>query len=203
MDITHKLENNLSLITHNVINNELIKCSKIKQIISDNIKIITQNELFIILIEKYPHMYDEIEMIFLFEFNYEPKKYRMVENRRYQNTLRNNAIKKYKKCVISGKTNILLLQAAHIKQVYECDTEQEKSDNNNVLLLWIDLHKYFDRYLLSINPHTLLVEISSNVLDNNITQYKGQFIKNINNETKKYIEHHYNMYKIMESMNIQ
>jgi predicted restriction endonuclease len=174
----------------------IIKSSTIKKFIEDNLRNYNYMDLFILLTNKYYHIYEDIEMVFLIEYDFIPKKYNVFENRKYQSMLRNYAINKYKKCVISGKTNVLLLEAAHVKQVYECVSKNEKSDVHNILLLWIDLHKFFDKYLISINPVNLSVEISNQVVDPDIIKYNGIIINNITKETIKYLEHHYYLFKI-------
>ena len=138
------------------------------------------------------------------EFDYTPTIYNLIENRNYQHKLRQLALHKFNnKCVISGKSDELLLETAHIKQVYECTNEIEKSDINNILLLWIDLHKYFDRYSLSINPNTLTVEISTALANNpDIYKYNSTVIGNLNNKTIRYLEHHYNLYNLNKKLKI-
>ena len=92
-------------------------------------------------------------------------------------------------CVISGISEEILLEVAHIKPVSKCDTEKEKVDINNTLLLWIDIHKYFDTYMISINPKTTKVEVKCDYL----MKYNGIKI-NVNEQTKKYLKNHYSTY---------
>lgn len=179
---------------------DIIKSSYIKKFIDDNLNNNNYMDLYIILTNKYYYISNDIDMIFFIEYNFIPKKYNLSENRQYQSKLRNFAINKYKKCVISGKTNGLLLEAAHIKQVYECDTEKEKSDTDNILLLWIDLHKYFDKHYISINTENLSVEISKYIFDTDIMKYNGLIINNISEGTIKYLKHHYELFKIVQNI---
>lgn len=113
------------------------------------------------------------------------------ENRYYQQMLRQQAFERYdNKCLISGIDEELLLEVAHIKPVSECKTENEKSDINNVLLLWIDIHKFFDAYQVSINPNTTKVEVKCDYL----SKYDNKKIK-INEKTKEYLKYHYEKFK--------
>jgi len=112
------------------------------------------------------------------------------DKRYYQQILRKQAYIRYQnKCVISDINEKILLEVAHIKPVSECSNEQEKTDINNVLLLWIDIHKFFDAYLISINPKTLTVETKCEYLK----KYNGMTIK-INEQTRKYLENHYSKF---------
>jgi len=142
------------------------------------------------LIKKYNE--NDIQFVLLTYFKYDIEnllkiKFENKEKRNYQNLLRQQAFEKFNnKCVISGNDEELLLEVAHIKPVSECKDINEKSDINNVLLLWIDIHKYFDNYKISINPNTGCVETNCDYFK----KYEGKKI-NINIEMKKYLEHHY------------
>ena len=107
-----------------------------------------------------------------FEIYFDRKETEEREKRKYQQKLRKAAFDRYKNCVVSGRPEELLLEAAHIKPVSECDTEKEKEDINNVLLLWHDIHKYFDNYLVSINPETCFFEINNNINTNILINLK-------------------------------
>lgn len=149
---------------------------------------------------------DIIDLVFLIDFNVNVAE---IENdiiekdekemRRYQKELRSIALERYSnRCVISGETKIKLLEVAHIKPVKDCTNLHEKKDINNTLLLWLDIHKYFDAYQLSINPANCKVEI--NVLDEDnawMKKYKGMKVNCINENMKKYLEHHYNIFRSM------
>ena len=177
--------------------NNIVSISQIKNIVDNSNMSLT--EIYLLLTTKYPNLEDDIKLLFMVEYKVNPKTYTLQENRDYQQQLRNNAIRKYNgKCIISGKSDLLLLETAHIKQVFECN-DYEKKDDNNILLLWLDIHKYFDNYLLSINPDTLKVEIGNSVSkDNNMYKYNGKYIGNIDLgiETVKYLEHHYKVFNL-------
>jgi hypothetical protein len=114
--------------------------------------------------------------------------YQEREKRKYQHFLRKHALKKYGKCVISGIDHELLLEVAHIKPVSEC-ANTEKSDIYNTLLLWIDVHKYFDRYMISINPETCSVETNCDYLK----KYDGKKV-NLEHPQKKYLSNHHSIF---------
>ena len=113
-----------------------------------------------------------------------------TESRFYQKKLRKECMNKYNnKCIISGNKEEILLEVAHIIPVSECNTNKQKSDVNNTLLLWVDIHRFFDKYLISINPKTSKVETKKKYLE----KYDQLYVR-LNDETKKYLEHHYNNY---------
>jgi len=119
-----------------------------------------------------------------------------VNNRPYQNALRQNCIKKYNgKCIISERSELRLLQACHIKPDCLCNTS-EKIDMNNMILLWIDLHIFFDDFLLTIDSKTKKVLINEKNKDTEcIKIYNNKFIKIINDEMLIYLSWHNNMFK--------
>ncbi len=119
------------------------------------------------------------------------------EKRKYQTKLREEALIKYSgKCVISGQYKERLLEVAHIKSVKDCENIDEKKDVNNTLLLWLDLHKYFDCYAFSINPKTFEIEVDESKEDNSwLMKYNKMKICHINNDMIKYIEHHYSIFR--------
>lgn len=170
-----------------------MRISELKEEITNIMKTKNINDTYLFITTRYPTMVNDINLLFKVEYN-DTINYTLQESRHYQQELRSGAIKRYGKCVISGKTDLLLLETAHIKQVYECDN-YEKADINNVLLLWLDIHKYFDKYLISINPETLKVEIHGSITkDNKLYKYNGKDIMNINRESLKYLWHHYNIF---------
>ncbi len=118
------------------------------------------------------------------------------EKRTYQKQLRKDALNKYsRKCVISGQNKERLLEVAHIKPVKDCDNIDEKKDVNNTLLLWLDLHKYFDHYAFSINPDNFTIEVDNSKDDNLwLMKYNKMVLCDINDEMTKYIKHHYSIF---------
>lgn len=162
----------------------------IKEYVSDN-----QNTTPLILIyDKLKTLYNDHDIRFtlLTFFNYDvdlelKQETEEREKRHYQRLLRQQCMDRYQnKCIISNINKDILLEVAHIKPVSECKSVQEKSDVNNTLLLWIDIHKYFDAYELSINPETCKVEAKCDYL----MKYNGLEIE-LNDKTRKYLEYHY------------
>jgi hypothetical protein len=79
-----------------------------------------------------------------------------------QTIFREKLIKLYDgKCVVSSKKRPL--EAAHI--IPFC--ENNKFDISNGLLMSCDIHKLFDSFDISINPNTMRIELSQNLLDDN------------------------------------
>lgn len=144
---------------------------------------------------------DTIGLVYLVDFNINIDDM-IIENydhekRKYQKKLREEALKKYSgKCVISGQDKEKLLEVAHIKPVKDCENMNEKKDVNNTLLLWLDLHKYFDHYAFSINPDTFEIEVNESDTDNSwLMKYNKMKICHINNNMIKYIKHHYSIFQ--------
>lgn len=166
---------------------------QIKKYIDENINIQPMYLIYDNLKQKFNE--HDIKFILLMCYNCDIEKEIMIEyeekeKRQYQKMLRLKAFEKYdNKCVISGIEKGILLEVAHIKPVSECKNIQEKSDVNNTLLLWIDIHKYFDNYQITINPNTSKIECKCDYL----MKYNGIKL-DLDKETKKYLEHHYSKY---------
>ena len=148
---------------------------------------------------------DIIELVYLIDFDININDLLIEsherEKRKYQRKLREDALKRYSgECVISGENKQKLLEVAHIKAVKDCENINEKKDINNTLLLWLDLHKYFDCYAFSINPHTFKVEVNASIEDNLwLKKYNGIKLNCINPKMVKYIYHHYlNFQKLLK-----
>ena len=142
---------------------------------------------------------DILKILLCTEYNFdvdleEKPMFELKEKRDYQHELREELLKKYNSCIISDRKEIRLLQVAHIKPVSECKNKFEKQDINNVLLLWQDIHIYFDDYLVSINPDTCKFQISNNIDTDLFDKYNGKKIT-LSKETKKYLRIHYNKFK--------
>lgn len=130
-----------------------------------------------------------------FEIEFDKKETEEREKRKYQQKLRKAAFERYKHCVISERPEKLLLEAAHIKPVSECGNNKEKEDIDNVLLLWHDIHKYFDDYLVSINPKTSIFEIKEYIDIDLFNEFKNKKIDNLNSNTLNYLTNHYDKFK--------
>lgn len=81
-----------------------------------------------------------------------------------QNAFRNRLIKEFgQKCMMCDITHKELLVASHIKRDADCDTIDEKIDNNNGFLLCAIHDKLFDRFLISFDGLTGKIMISSHL----------------------------------------
>ena len=163
-------------------------------------------EIYDELIKKYSK--NDVKLVFLLSYDYDIDNHISLtqrvrtnkssltsetETRDYQSKLRKLALKRYNgKCVISGKSRAKCLETAHIKPVFECNTTHEKEDIDNVLLLWIDMHKYFDSYDITINPNTKKVEVNRDCDDYEwLAKYEGIEINNLNYNTLQYLDLHH------------
>jgi predicted restriction endonuclease len=147
------------------------------------------------------HPINDIRLIMLMNYDIDIDEHinkitRNIEVRQYQSKLKTIALKRYNnKCIISGKTRLKCLEAAHIKPVSDCDNLNEKKDIDNILLLWIDIHRYFDSYDISINPTNQRVVVNLNKDDNKwLLKYDNKKIDGLNYNTLKYLRHHYDKY---------
>ena len=142
----------------------------------------------------------DIKFIFLYTYNFDIDQdiidNALKEKRKYQQKLRDDALKRYNnKCVISDTSREKCLETAHIKPVSECESLTEKSNIDNALLLWMDIHKYFDDYQISINPLTSCVEVNINNETNEwMTVYNNKYISNLTDGTKQYLKWHYSRF---------
>ena len=179
--LDNNIENN---IENNILDNNIFR---------DNIQESFNIENNIIIDKKYKTINPIVEI-----------KKQLVNSRPYQINLRNNCLLKFNaKCIISGRNELRLLQACHIKPDNICSYE-EKIDINNIILLWIDLHIFLDDYLITIDSITNKVKINDKETDTNfIREYNNKYIENINNDMIKYLDWHnkkydevYNNYKI-------
>lgn len=157
------------------------------------------NNIYHNFIEVYPSLKNDVQLVLLIEYDYDVKnkveQNYLSETRKYQKNLRKYALNKFNKCVISGITENRRLECAHIKPVHNSNNF-EKCDVDNVLLLWIDIHRYFDNYDITINPVTKKVEVN---LENNKTKwlhgYNNKYVGNLSCGNLKYLEYHHNKCK--------
>ncbi len=117
-----------------------------------------------------------------------------INSRPYQSKLRYNAFINFNgQCIISGRTEKRLLEACHIKP--DCDCEpHEKIDNDNILLLWCDIHIYFDLYEVSINPDTESFIINPNSECYEYFKslgFENKKIMNLSEKNKFYLKNHF------------
>lgn len=119
-----------------------------------NLKRENLNDEFLELLKKY-----DLKIIqFIFyqaqNFIFDENKYRNQLIRVLQQKFRNELIKLYDKCIITGVSNF---EACHIIPFIDTDY-YSKYDKYNGILLKSDLHDLFDKFIFSINPDTLIVE---------------------------------------------
>jgi hypothetical protein len=101
------------------------------------------------------------------------------------------------KCIITGSTNSIVLEACHIISYSDCisneDINNKKFDVNNGLLMKIDYHKMFDNFQFSINPTTLRIEILDKNTDG-CDDIENIQIKNLNKKTLENLKYHYKIF---------
>ena len=135
-----------------------------------------------------------VDIHFMLNNLYDIKIIETKKKRMEQSEFRKNIIKKFNhKCIVTGQSCLDELEAAHIIPV----SENENYDLDNGLLLSANIHKTFDKYLWSINPDTLMIEIKSDKNVGTINAYINKPIDII--MTKKLYQNlsiHYNIYKL-------
>ena len=126
--------------------------------------------------------YDDFEMdlYFLIETLYSDYKiFKNKQDRIEQEQFRRDLINKYRKCIITGSSCLTELEAAHIVN-FRDDNTNNTIDNG--LLLKSNIHKTFDDNLWAINPISLLIEVKENIDAGEIMNYNGQKINIILND---------------------
>lgn len=115
------------------------------------------------------------------------RKKTMMVIRPKQTNFRTELIKLWKNCPITGCNILEILDAAHI---YPYRGEKDNAISNGVLLR-TDIHKLFDKYLLSIHPINFTVHVSKYITDPQYTQYDGKVINNCKILSKHALEYHW------------
>lgn len=123
---------------------------------------IENKKIYSKLIKKHPKA--KVDFIMYDLFKYIHLDQGKQEKRRDQDTFRKKLIKRYENCIITD-TDEQICEACHIIPYSKC-AESDKYNVNNGLLLRSDLHKLFDKGDLKINPDTLQLEFSQQILDN-------------------------------------
>jgi len=93
--------------------------------------------------------------------------------KRLDTNYRNIIREKYKTCMITGKP-LCISQVAHIYPHTLCKP-YEKYDQDNGLLLSAELHLLFDNFQFKINPDTLIMTFSQDILEDNTMSYYRQY----------------------------
>ena len=142
----------------------------------------------------------ELDVNFLAEHIYKVKITEARPVRIGQSEFRKAVILHYNnKCIVTGTDCIDEIEAAHIMPFSDGGIYSVM----NGLPLKSSIHKTFDKYLWSINPNTLCIEIKMNKNVGEIKQYKGKKIfEKINDELKKNLSYHYNNF-ITHSNNLK
>jgi len=115
-------------------------------------------------------------------------------NPELQKEFRIGLIKRYNTCIITDMDEEVC-EAAHIIPF----NKSENFDINNGILLNCILHKLFDKYLFSINPETLCIEVSDRGLQYEmLSNNKNKKIQKLElyNETIDNIKNHYSIFII-------
>jgi len=109
-----------------------------------------------------------------------------------QQEFRDGLFKMYSNtCVINGNDCNVELEAAHIVPY----AESGSYDLSNGLLLTSTFHKTFDKYLWSINPNTLCVEVAPGKNVGQISKWVGKKVKlNITSELLANLSSHYSKF---------
>ncbi|STZ07128.1 Uncharacterised protein [Moraxella caprae] len=115
------------------------------------------------------------------------KKTGVIVVRPKQANFRAELIKLWKCCPITGCDILDILDAAHI---YPYRGEKDNQISNGILLR-TDIHKLFDRYLLSINPTNFTVYLSKTITDPHYTQYNGKVLKNCDGLSLEALRYHW------------
>lgn len=111
------------------------------------------------------------------------------KHRTNQNQFRTAVLNKYEnKCAFTGITLTAILEAAHV-----IPANGNNDCIENSLLLSKNMHGLFDRFLISINPKTSQLELSSNVLGFGFDEYQGKVIKHLVSEEG--LQWHYSQFK--------
>jgi len=115
-----------------------------------------------------------------------------TKERKEQQKFRENILNRDKKCIVTDIISIEC-QACHIVPVSDCGCY----DIDNGLLINSNHHITFDKYLWSIEPETLLIDVvsdDSNVVGS-IMLYKGKKVNvEPNNIMKMYLRKRWNIY---------
>lgn len=131
-------------------------------------KCMEKKELYLHLIQTF--IKSKVDFTMFNMFQYIHKETEEKEKRIDQYSFRNDLIERYNSCIISGVSEIVC-EACHIIP-YSCCEDKDKYNVDNGILLRSDLHKLFDSGLLKINPNTLQVMLSKQILlDPKMIQY--------------------------------
>lgn len=170
----------------NIYYNEL---KDIKEYLKNNEELKDVKELYKKVFELFDYAKENINYYFYNKYKYIYEDTKENKERLYQDRFRNGLIKKYGSCIITDRP-IDVCEACHIIP----HKDNVNYDIDNGLLLSADLHKLFDKDLLKINPDTLCIEFTDNVMENikykDYHQYNNMKL-NLNDKTKEYLAEKY------------
>lgn len=145
-----------------------------------------KNILYEKMLLSYPK--SKVDFVMYDLFKYIHMKTEEKEIRTDQDKFRNNLIKKYGKCIITGDP-VKLCDACHI-QPY---SNTKNNDIYNGLLLSKTIHAMFDDFDLSIDGDGKVV-LSNEVKENeNYCKYDGKQLQ-LDNKTIVYLKSHYDVF---------
>ena len=149
-----------------------------------------KKELYEILLETFPE--ERVKFAMYNRFEYLHSSTEEKEKRIDQESFKRDLIERYKTCIVTN-ISYKVCQACHIIPHSKCDNK-DKYNVNNGLLLRSDLHILFDNDNLKINPDTLQVELSNEILNDNdmkiYHEFNGKKL-NINENSVVYLKNIY------------
>lgn len=115
-----------------------------------------------------------------------------INIRKNQTVFRRAMLKIYRnKCAVTGIRIKEVLEAAHIVE----HAREGINSNENGILLRADIHRLFDRHLLSIHPETLIIHLHESLLNGEYAKYHGERINTPTNNIRpnsRYLEVRWN-----------
>lgn len=125
---------------------------------------------------------------------------KIVKTRVSQGSFRRLLLLERHQCNLCNITTTSVLRASHIKG-WADSSREERIDANNGLLLCANHDALFDRHLISFHPQTGRICISSSLSTEQFISLNldPHFILPMSNETKKYMQIHYEKFLEKES----
>lgn len=151
------------------------------------------------------YLLQDIELTYATLFNryFNETQISEVITRVHQGKFRDELIKKYGSCVISG-IPATVCEASHIYPFCLCSPEQQY-DINNGILLNANLHKLFDKFAISIHPDDHIFIVSKHILHDSsysfASIYQNKYIPNLSQETSIYLKYHYEQFLLNDLKN--
>ena len=118
---------------------------------------------------------------------------RLINARRGQGEFRNSVLKRYPQCPISGIDMPELLIASHIKPWRDCNTDNERLDQHNGLMLAPNIDALFDSGLITFESDGK-IRISKRLSEENLLRLgiSPDAVLEIHPDSEKYFEWHRN-----------